>query len=718
MIAAWAVLVPLAAAMAVTIAFLVKWAAEARAPLRATTVVFLLLMMAGMLLGAAVYYLAPSPASLVAGFWVASGVMSASVVTVFLGFVREVQRKPDPALADTRPPLAHLGTFVAAAVLLVLVNELLMGWTFQAAAGSGAPGGWSAAGFVAFVVGSVDSPWFLFTMSGEMLLTSYLLRDRIPRPVLVVLVGQSVIMALSPPALGYGPWVTVSSYAASAAMIALFVYLMEHLYRTPALTAGVSRYLVRLLAIYGLMMAGLFLWFYYGNATAFVVSVLLEMVLFFEAVMQPETLEGPTGAPWLSRAHWTFAVLSGIFVAEIFMGAVLDVQIDPADFVGAFGTYAVAGPPLVALENAVLNGFWFLADVAASTWFLVMMGVEMGALVAFKFRETRHLENRIRLGLMMGCYAAFAVFYPSIYFGLVSPNSPDPSTIPVLGWSMGVGSYPLASTVFVAVLLTYVITGALVVLFGRRVICSVFCTAPLMYQGTTIDAMKAFNRSGPVGRKYLSSRLSQTYSITAGLVMGTLVVTSILSYLDTTGAVNVMIANTDPTVFFFALYFSVLWYVLFVSIPYTGNYNCVTMGWCYTGVVAQAFQKIGVSKLKVRSRQVCRDCTTLDCAKGCPIGLVDMPGHFRQKGEFRSSKCCGVGDCVEACPYDNLYVYDIRHWLRERLGLPERPRPTLLPMVRRSSPGRAAAGTPGASAASLASGGAPAGRPAASAETS
>lgn len=680
-IAAWMVLVPIAAGMAATTAFLIRWAAEARTPLKASTVVFLLMMMVAMVGGAALYFLSPGTTSLVAGLWLASAVMSVSVVLVFFGFLREVKAKLNDGEDRPPPVLAHPRTFVGTVIALVVTNELLMGWTFQMAAGLPVGAGWSAAGALAWLVSAVDSPWFLFTMSGEMLLTSYLLRERLPRAALVILVVQSVIMFLSPPALPFATWVTGSSYLASAAMIALFVYLMEYLYRHHQLAGGFSRYLVRLLAIYSLMMAGLFLWIFYGNGTAFAISILLEMVVFFDAVVRPEALAGDLAAPWQLQARWAFTVLSGIFVAEIFMGAVLDVQIDPSDFVGALRVLPLSGDLPTVLLNAVSNGFWFLATVASSTWFLVMMGVEMGALVAFKFRETRHLENRIRLGLMLGCYAAFAVFYPSIYFRLVSPQAPDPSTVPVLGWSMGIGSYPLAVGVFTAVLLTYVITGSLVVLFGRRVVCSTFCTAPLMYQGTAIDSMKTFNRSSPVARKYLSSRFSKTYSLTMGLVMGSLVLASLLSYLDSTGTLNVSVQGTDPTVFFFALYFSVLWYLMFVTIPYTGTYNCVTMGWCYTGTITQAFQKIGFFKLKVRSKQVCKDCTTLDCAKGCPVGLVDMPGHFRTRGEFRSTKCCGVGDCVEACPYDNLYIYDVRHWLRGRLGLKARPTPTVLPMI-------------------------------------
>jgi polyferredoxin len=688
---AWLILVPIAAAMAATTAYLLRWAAEARGPLRASVVVFLLLMMVAMVAGAALYFSHPGTDSLVGGLWLASGLMSVSVVIVFLGFLREVGLRLSGGAEAPPPRLARPGLFVGAVVALVVADELLMGWTFQIASGGLGSGGWSWAGLPSLAASAVNSPWFLFTMSGEMLLTTFLLRDRLSRPVQVVLVAQSVIMLLSPPALSFPLWVSVAGLAASAAMIVLFVYLMEHLYRQRQLSAGFARYLVLLLGVYGLMMAGLFLWVYYGTGLVFALSVLLEMVVFFDVIVRPEALAGDPGRPWTERPAWAFALLSGIFVAELFMGAVLDLQLEPSLYVGAFGEAAVSGPPASVLAAAVSNGFWFFATITASTWFLAMMGLEMGALVVFKMRETRHLENRIRLALMLGCYGAFTLFYPSLYFGMVDPSAPASTTIPVLGWTMGIGSAPLAPAVFVAVLVTYAVTGALVVLFGRRVICATFCSAPLMYQGTTIDAMKSFNRTSRVGRKFLSSRLSVTYSVVAGLVLGSLAVTSLLSYLDAIGRAAVAIDGLDPTVFFFTFYFAVLWYVLFVTIPYAGNYNCVTMGWCYTGVISQAFHKIGFSKLKVVDRRVCRSCTTLDCAKGCPIGLVDMPGHFRTKGEFRSSKCCGVGECVEACPYGNLYVYDVRHWIRERLGRPARPAGTRLPMVRptlaaRSSP--------------------------------
>ncbi len=660
----------IAGVMAAVSALLIRASVEARSRPHAWVAFYLLAMMGEMWIAGVVYLGAPSLAHLVAGIAVSGVLMVVSVVPLLVTLLRRrAGAHPGPAVAST--PVA-LGLGAASGIAaLVLANEFLMSWGLLLAQGSASFG----SSPLAIFAGTVNSPWFIFTMAGEMFLTAGLLWKRLPRPLLAVLLTQAAIMIFTPTALGGSTWSGLAIYISSALMIGLFVYLFEYLYRHRQLSDPFATYLAELVSVYGLMMAGVFVWQYFGDATTLAVSIVLEMVVVYVAVARPRRFADAPATPWQLRPAWTFALLSGVFVAEVCMGAVLSVQLDPADYVGGFPFLPLAGSVGTIVLNALSNGFWFFATAAGSSWFLIMMGLEMGTLVVFKFRETKNLENRVRLALMMGCYAAFAVFYPSIYFSLLFPNAPDPSTVAVLGWPMGIGSYPLAVGVFSAVLLTYVVTGALVVLFGRRVVCAVFCTAPLMYLGTTVDAMKSFNRSSPVARKYLSSRFSAAYSWTLGLVMVALVGTSLLSYLDSIGALNVYVQGTDPSVFFFIASFSVGWYVLFVAIPYAGNYNCVTMGWCYTGVIAQAFQKIGTFKLKVRDQQVCKDCPTLDCAKGCPVGLTDMVGHFRQKGEFRSTKCCGVGDCVEDCPYDNLYISDIRHTVRRWLGRAEtRPR--------------------------------------------
>jgi polyferredoxin len=683
MLSADIVLGGLAALMAVFTALVIRWAVEAKVALHVAGVVFLLLMMAAMFGAVVVYYLHPGTAGLVEGLWLAAGLMSLAAFIPFFVFIRTAQVQLGSETPVAPPPL-HKGAAYAGMIAgLVLANEFLMGWAFTLASGvrfvalSGGSGAW--AGDIAAVI---DSPWFLFTMAGEMALTAYLVRNRLDKGFVLIVGVQAALMVLSPPALASSDWRALAIVLGSGVMIALFVYLMEHIYRQKELNPAYAAYIVRIIAVYGLMMAGLFLWALYGQPVLFAGSIVLEMLVYLDAVVRPERFSTGDRMAWQLNARWAFQLLAFIFVAELFMGALLDLQLQPAVFAGAFSSLPLSGTPTVVLENAVSNGFWFFAAVAGSTWFLAMMGAEMGALVVYKLREVRQRETKVRLVLMMACYGLFVVFFPSVYYSAAFPTWASGTQVPVLGWSMGVGSAPIVPSLFAVILVTYAVMGAASALFGRRAICSVFCSAPLMYQGTTIDAMKTFNRSSPLARKYLSSRFSSLYSTTTGVVLVALVGTSFLSYFDQIGRLNVTVGGTDPSVFLFVFSFSVLWYVMFVTIPYTGNYNCVTMGWCYTGAIAQAFQKIGFFKLKVKDRQVCRDCTTLDCAKSCPVGLVDMPGHFRTKGEFRSTKCCGVGNCVGACPYGNLYIHDIRHWFRDRLSLPRSPSTdTVLPVI-------------------------------------
>ena len=97
-------LVGLAAVMAASTSVFVRWAAECRSVLRASIVVFLLLMMAGMLAGSLVYELHPGRASAIAGLWLASVAMSASVVVVFWAFVRAA--RPSAVPSRSRRPLS------------------------------------------------------------------------------------------------------------------------------------------------------------------------------------------------------------------------------------------------------------------------------------------------------------------------------------------------------------------------------------------------------------------------------------------------------------------------------------------------------------------------------------------------------------------------------------------------------------------------------------
>ena len=522
---------PFALLMAVATAYLIRWAADARAVPRAAVTVFLLVMMAAMLGGAAIYFVAPSRTSLVEGLWASAAVMSISVFPLFAVLLRHAARVvPGAPPLEFRRSAWFLGTVAA----LVLGNELLMGWTFSMAAGT-TFGPASGGALVAGLASVVSSSWFLFTMSAEMALAAFLLRDRFDRPLLYVFAAQAAIMVLSPTALASAAWVWWSLVLGSVAMILLFVYVMEFIYRHREFNAAFATYLVRLIGLYGLMMTGLFVWLYYGNFELFALSIVLEMVLFLEAIVSAEGFRHGPSFPWQLHARWAFELLGTIFVAELLMGALLDLQLFGSSWLALVPALPMAGSAGAIAYNAVYNGFWFVSLVCGSTWFLAMMGAEMGALVYFKFRETRQPELRARLALMLGSYALAATYFPSVYYSTAFPNLPSGTTVPVLGWSMGIGSAPLAPTVFVVVFVTYVIVGVLSLLFGRRVICSVFCTAPLMYQGTAIDSMKSFNRSSPMAHKFLGSRFSRSYTVFMGLSMGSLVVASFVSYFDQIG---------------------------------------------------------------------------------------------------------------------------------------------------------------------------------------
>ena len=372
-----------AAVMALVTAVLIQATVEGRSRARAWIALYLLAMMGEMWIAAVVYLNAPSLGNLVAGIAVSGVLMVVSVVPLVGGLLRH-RGAPNPPTAVGAEPVA-LGLGYAGLVAgLVLVNEFLMSWGLLLAQGASSVAGGSLAVFA----GTVNSPWFVFTMAAEMFLTAAFLWRRLPRALLAVLLVQAAIMVFTPTALGGATWPALAIYVSSALMIGLFVFLFEYLYRHRQFTAPFGTYLVELVSVYGLMMAGLFVWQYFGDATAFALAIVLEMVVVYVAVSRPRLFQSGPSPQWQLRPAWTFALLSGVFVAEVCMGAALSVQLDPADYLGGFPFLPLAGTGSTILLNALSNGFWFFATAAASTWFLVMMGLEMGALVVFKFRET------------------------------------------------------------------------------------------------------------------------------------------------------------------------------------------------------------------------------------------------------------------------------------------------------------------------------------------
>ncbi len=663
--------------MALVTSWLVKRTIYAKSVADKALVFYLLVTMASMFGGAVIYLLSPSLTSIVEAVGLNAILMTGGIIVV-LRFWTE--RLIDEKLPETEGSLtvsattnseSVTGSTTAVpsgqssllvrgiAIFLILLNEFLMGWAFVLASGSSSVVSGNVLSTFDSVVGS---DWFIFTMVLEMILSVYLLRDSLPKNFFIIVLLQSVIMFFAPTAINDPNWVTWSIYLGSIAMIGLLIFFYEYLFNHRLISSGIRHYLVALIAIYALMMAGLYVWLVQGSSLLFVLSILAEMGLYFNAILRGGNIEASPAKSWMQDPWWVFAFLGLTFVAEYFMGGLFDIEYYGMSFVTSISLAPISGSVLNAIGAIFYDFITYFGTVTGSSWFLIMMGAEMGALVVFKIRITREFETKIRLVLVLVAYFVYSIALPSFILS-------NPSSVPFVGWSMGIGTAgAVAPAVLGAIIGTYVITGVLSFLFGSRQTCSLFCTAALMYQGTFYDSMKEFNRSSKIGKKFLTSRISNLYKVIASLVIASILVAAVVSYLNAVGIISVSFFGTDIAYFLYIFYFNFLWYIIFVSIPFVGVYGCVSTGMCHIGLFNQFVSRFGLFRIKVKDPMTCVNCETKDCAKACPVGLTDLPGHFIKSGQFRSHKCIGVGDCVSACPYENEYFYDVRGWFREKLG--------------------------------------------------
>ena len=548
---------------------------------------------------------------------------------------------------------------VAAGGIVAVVGALVG----AAALGSSGPVG-SLVGPGAAVVRLLCSPVFLAILGGELLAGGLWASRREPwrERLLFVAPGTLVLGGLAGTLDGAA--LRIGYVLAASVLVLWFTYLLQHVYRHKQLSTASMRYVLEVAAAAVVVGAGWLLWTLDGSPVVWAASAFVPLAVLARAVGR-RSAPGPS-VPWLLHPGWATQLLLYTFLAEFFLGAVLDLEIAGRGFLQYIPFLPVGGGTTARLGLSVYDGLWFGAAILASAWFLVAVGATMGGLVLLRLREVHVPAQRYRMVLMLGVYALAVVYVPSLASSTPIVSNRTLATLPVIGWGFGLRSGgPFESGIFLAVLVMYASVGVLTVLFGRKALCAVMCGAALMYQGTTMHEMRQFNQSSRVGRYLLGSRLSSAYVVASSLALVSLFAVSVLSLLHRLPTVQVANGQYDTSALPLPieLYFGGLWFAMFVSTPYVGTYNCATTGVCHWGSLSVPFAKVGLYRLRVRDRKVCERCTTFDCAKACPVGLVDMPLHFRTKGEFRSTKCCGVGDCIGACPYGNLYDQDVRAWI-------------------------------------------------------
>jgi polyferredoxin len=635
------ILWPLAILMVYIISSVIKWSLRIDERIGFSIALFILVMMLAMFGGAVLYFSHKSLSTLEQAALLNLAVMTVGLLAVFFNFLTVAKDRASALVLHFREIV----------IVLALLNEFFMGWAFALISGTVNAHN---------VIAVLNSYWFTIPMGSEMLLTLFLLRRSVNANFIPVLCAQAVIMLFTPTALSFFANGNPAIYAGSAVMTLLFIYCYDMLYRNRRIYRIQLHYLLALLGTYSLMMFSTYFWQIYRNETLLAVSLIVEMLLFFQAIV----LDFSKGAKldWHGRPYTVFALLSLIFIAEFFMGASLDIAYYGHSFINTMGLVPLMGSLPSFLSRALFDAVDYISSVTLSSWFLIMMGAEMGALVVMRIREVHSFETKIRLTFVIAAYAIYSTLLP--YF--IIPANRLPYT-PFIGWSMGVGTAgAVAPATIVAIVLTYVISAILSLLFGGRQVCSVFCTAALMYQGTFYDSLKTFNKSSKTAMKITTNRAHKIHYYISSIIWSSIIGAAVLSYLNSLHFLNAEIYGMDPVFFAYSFYFGVLWYITFLAIPFLGTYTCLTSGWCHWGSFNTLVGRLGFWRLKVRDPYQCVNCKTKDCASACPVGLSAMPGSFIDKGEFRSYRCIGVGDCVEACPVNNIFFYDVRHWLKEK----------------------------------------------------
>ncbi|MEM0133341.1 4Fe-4S binding protein [Acidiplasma sp.] len=364
----------------------------------------------------------------------------------------------------------------------------------------------------------------------------------------------------------------------------------------------------------------------------------------------------------------TVPVYSGVSVTSVYVHIVLREFISP--FVPAttgvsnfLVLYDMAGGVYKFTPVSIfIEIFYIIGYITESPPFLIIMGLEMGALVISRIRKLADRGKKINLAFALTAFAIYTV---------AGPNFLNPiwyNKLPLwLSTGYEAALYPYLVLPLIG---SYVLYAFLALLFGRRSYCSTLCPAAVMYGGSLGQAMVKYNYESKLSKKESGKYFSNTVLSIASMSWILAILASLFSYYYTsTGRLFFSIYGIDPSVFYSYFMWDILWYIFFISIPFTGMSPCRKYGWCSTGTLAGVFSVLGFFKLKVKDKNICKNCTTRDCASSCEVGLSTMPDDFIENGYFKSVKCVGAGDCIRACPYNNIYFYDVRNFVREKLKI-------------------------------------------------
>ena len=512
-----------------------------------------------------------------------------------------------------------------------------------------------------------DSLFFAIPMAFEMVFTIFYKKQKgLRRIVLASILATSFF---SPVILWKYFVLEYFLIADALVMVVIMVILFEEIsLKKLSLKAGEMKSLYLVFLLFMLMMMSTFVGtvYYLPIPVAWLgvsLTMVIGMAFYFYLVLPPISSEEERRVGWLKHPGFMTFVLGTSFIAEWFISAAILFISQP------IGNNSYGAGNFMAFSNALggvshLSAFsvpvdilYLIGTVTASFWFLAIMGLEMGSLVVFRMRQVHERGKRINLAFAMAAFALYTTYIPTVAPDSISQSFPDWANVGSLG--------PFLPSLTIAIVGSYVIYAILAILFGRRSYCGTLCPSAVMYGGTLGHEMISYNYGSKLSRSNIGSRFPKKIYPYIYASWIALFAVSAISYVSNS-SVSLSLFGIDVSVFFSLIVWNFLWYMFFISIPFVGMSPCRRYGWCTTGTFVGFFSRLGMFKLKVRDSQQCVTCPTKDCVTACEVGLGDLPAQFIKNGFFKSSKCVGSGSCLEACPYDNIFFYDVRDYFRNR----------------------------------------------------
>jgi hypothetical protein len=291
-------LVPTAFLMVAFISWVLTRSVGAKTGIDATIVILLLFMMVAMLIGPAYLYLTTLTFGLGdVAIWEIAVFMMVGMMPIGVLLFAKYWMMGDPERKGPLPLsnlLDHVSGLRLSYIVLLLLSEILMGWTYNLASGLiHLSQGYSLQAVADELEYSLTTYWFVFTMVGEMAFTLFAFRKTIRSGLLAILVIQGVVMFLTPTALGLQVWETYTVYLEAAVMTGLIVLALSYLRRKIEGDRALLNYLGLFIIANAIMMAGFLLWLIDGDSLLLAVSLIIQTVIYFDAVLTGAGL-GPT----------------------------------------------------------------------------------------------------------------------------------------------------------------------------------------------------------------------------------------------------------------------------------------------------------------------------------------------------------------------------------------------------------------------------------------